>query len=160
MAEPGNQALLIRLRRNDTSTPWGFRMHGGRNYGMPLYIQKITARSLSHKAGLRPGDGILQIGMTPATHLTHEQAKMEIIRAGNEVDFYVQRNVVPVETATKAPADNIVEERTKYRGDTGHSAKQTRSFRMLEAYLTETEAQEAAMAQQQAAAGQAQPPAQ
>ena len=60
------------------------------------------------------------------------------------------RNVVPVETATKAPADNIVEERSKYRGDTGHSAKQTRSFRMLEAYLTETEAQEAALAQQQA----------
>ena len=40
---------------------------------------------------MRAGDGILKIGHVPAVHLDHQQAKMEIIRAGNELDFFVQR---------------------------------------------------------------------
>jgi type II secretory pathway component PulC len=43
------------------------------------------------RSGMRPGDGILQINNVPATYLDHEQAKMEIIRSGNELDFVVQR---------------------------------------------------------------------
>jgi type II secretory pathway component PulC len=46
---------------------------------------------LADRSGMRPGDGILQINNVPATYLDHEQAKMEIIRSGNELDFVVQR---------------------------------------------------------------------
>ncbi|KAK2156683.1 hypothetical protein LSH36_207g02013 [Paralvinella palmiformis] len=84
---------LIQLRRRDTSTPWGFRMNGGREFGQPLFIQKVTNHSIAYKCGIRPGDGIVQIGQVPTHGMTHEQAKMEIIRAGNEVDFVVQRSV-------------------------------------------------------------------
>lgn len=46
---------------------------------------------MGDRSGLRPGDGILKINNVPATYLDHEQAKMEIIRSGNELDFVVQR---------------------------------------------------------------------
>ena len=34
--------LLIRLRRRDTSTPWGFRMNGGVEFNQPLFIQRVS----------------------------------------------------------------------------------------------------------------------
>ena len=37
------------------------------------------------------GDGILMINNTNTDSLTHEQAKMEIIRSGNEINLLVQR---------------------------------------------------------------------
>lgn len=33
---------LIRLRRYDTSTPWGFRLNGGADLGIPLHVQKVS----------------------------------------------------------------------------------------------------------------------
>ena len=39
-----------------------------------------------------PGDVIRQICNAPTRRMTHEQAKMEIIRAGNELDFFVHRS--------------------------------------------------------------------
>ncbi len=51
----------------------------------------MNPRSISEKSGLRPGDGLLFIAGIPAEGMTHDQAKMEILRAGNELDFYVQR---------------------------------------------------------------------
>jgi len=39
-----------------------------------------------------PGDVIRQISNAPTRRMTHEQAKMEIIRAGNELDFFVHRS--------------------------------------------------------------------
>jgi len=47
--------------------------------------------SVAFKAGLMPGDVIRQISNASTRRMTHEQAKMEIIRAGNELDFFVHR---------------------------------------------------------------------
>ena len=47
---------------------------------------------MSFRAGLRPGDGLLQIGSVPTHGMSHAAAKMEIIRAGNDVDFIIQRS--------------------------------------------------------------------
>ena len=49
---------------------------------------------MAARAGLMPGDGILAIGLAETTHMTHNQGKMEIIRAGNDVDFIIQRYVL------------------------------------------------------------------
>lgn len=35
---------VVRMRRNDNAVPWGFRMHGGLEYGMPLYVQKVGSQ--------------------------------------------------------------------------------------------------------------------
>jgi len=52
----------------------------------------VTLDSVAFKAGLVPGDVIRQICDAPTRRMTHEQAKMEIIRAGNELDFFVHRS--------------------------------------------------------------------
>ena len=34
--------LSAKLDRTDSSTPWGFRMYGGVDFGVPLNIQKVS----------------------------------------------------------------------------------------------------------------------
>ena len=51
----------------------------------------MTGRSLAQRAGLQAGDAILQIGDVPTNGMTHLGAKSEILRAGNELDFIIQR---------------------------------------------------------------------
>ena len=104
-------SLQIRLRRHNTSTPWGFRLNGGTEFNQPLFIQRVcnfnkfsgitlkiywpfiqvTPQSIAEKCGLAPGDGVIQIGSVLTDGLTHEEAKMEIIRSGNDLDFTIQR---------------------------------------------------------------------
>ena len=52
---------------------------------------QVTKQSVSYRSGLRPGDAILQIGTTPTPNMSHDQAKMTIIREGNDLSFVVQR---------------------------------------------------------------------
>ncbi|KAK7506687.1 hypothetical protein BaRGS_00002162 [Batillaria attramentaria] len=83
--------LVVSLTRANSSQPWGFRMMGGHDQGMCLYIAKVNPRSLADRAGLMPGDGVMKIGQLPALYLNHDQAKMEILRAGNELYMWVKR---------------------------------------------------------------------
>jgi hypothetical protein len=66
-------------------------MNGGIDFRQPLHVQKVTPDGVAYKAGLRTGDVLRQICTVPTHGMTHEQAKMEIIRAGNELDFFVER---------------------------------------------------------------------
>ena len=58
----------------------------------PCVCTQVTVDSVAFKAGLVAGDVIQQICDAPTRRMTHEQAKMEIIRAGNELDFFVHRS--------------------------------------------------------------------
>ena len=60
---------------------------GGRDFNTPLSVQKVTEKSIARRSGLKEGDAILSIGRTKTDGLDHEQAKMEIIRNGNELEF-------------------------------------------------------------------------
>ena len=51
--------------------------------------------SLADGAGLRAGDAVLEINNRPSDELGHEQAKQEIVAAGNSVVLVVQRYDVP-----------------------------------------------------------------
>lgn len=46
---------------------------------------------MAEQSGLQAGDGILQVNGLATETLDHESAKMEIIRAGNQIEFLVQR---------------------------------------------------------------------
>lgn len=100
------QISVIKLRRNDTSQPWGFRMRGGAQQGMPLFIEHIAANGRAARGGLCMGDGLLMICNTNVTKASHDQAKGEILRAGNELDFTVQKGacvgLVPSPSSTNA----------------------------------------------------------
>ncbi|XP_056017778.1 PDZ and LIM domain protein 7-like isoform X3 [Ostrea edulis] len=141
--------ILVRLRRNQSGSQWGFRLQGGYDQGSCLYIQKVNPKSIAYKSGLRVGDGILRIGNTPAQYLNHQDAKMEIIRAGNELDFVVQRNVVdlgqgdhvdaPTLPTRESNQSTVEEESTAYRGYTNPNV-QSRSFKILQQSLNYSEA--------------------
>ncbi|ESO95777.1 hypothetical protein LOTGIDRAFT_116635 [Lottia gigantea] len=92
MAAP--EIAECQLRRKDTSQPWGFRMQGGAEFNMPLYMAQVSSKGIGGKAGLKAGDAILAICKTPVQGWTHERMKAEMIRAGNEMDLTVQSRVV------------------------------------------------------------------
>jgi len=97
----------VRLRRTDTGSPWGFRLQGGRDFNTPLSVQKVTEKSIAKRSGLKEGDAILFIGKTKTDSLDHEQAKMEIIRNGNELEFVVQRGGVKIWQPEVSPMSSL-----------------------------------------------------
>ncbi|BHF74960.1 excitatory chemical synaptic transmission [Sparganum proliferum] len=82
---------VIKMIREDSSTPWGFRLEGGIDLGHALNIQRVSPGSLADRNGLCPGDIILRINNLDTRFLTHEAAKMEIIRSGNDFELTVER---------------------------------------------------------------------
>jgi len=85
------QVCTLTLIREDSSTPWGFRLEGGVDLGHPLNIQQITPGSVADRAGVRAGDLILKINKSDTYNMRHEDAKMEIIRSCNDFELLVER---------------------------------------------------------------------
>ncbi|ESN96055.1 hypothetical protein HELRODRAFT_154200, partial [Helobdella robusta] len=83
---------LISLKRQDNNQPWGFRLKGGADQGLQLFIEHIQPNGRASYAGLRAGDLVLSICGVPTANLTHAQVKGEILRAGNDIDLVIQRN--------------------------------------------------------------------
>jgi len=52
---------------------------------------QVTKDGVASSAGLKAGDGLLEIGDMSTSRFTHEDARGEIIRSGNEVRLVVQR---------------------------------------------------------------------
>lgn len=86
-----SRLCLIRLAREETSIPWGFRIEGGCDVGNPLNIQKITPGSIAERAGLQAGDLVVRINSSDVKWMRHEDAKMEIIRSGNDIEMLIER---------------------------------------------------------------------
>lgn len=42
--------------------------------GVGVYISRVEEGSVAEKAGLRPGDSILEVNGTPFTAITHDEA--------------------------------------------------------------------------------------
>lgn len=40
------QLIKLQLSRNDKSSPWGFRLQGGKDFGTQLLIQKVINKDL------------------------------------------------------------------------------------------------------------------
>ncbi|XP_059143945.1 PDZ and LIM domain protein 7-like isoform X3 [Physella acuta] len=83
--------LEAKLERTDSSTPWGFRMQGGKDFSSPLTIQKVNPGSLAAKCGLQVGDIILKIGARSTEDLRHKDAQSSILDSGNHLDLLIQR---------------------------------------------------------------------
>uniref|UniRef100_A0A0V0G8G5 Putative adaptor protein enigma n=1 Tax=Triatoma dimidiata TaxID=72491 RepID=A0A0V0G8G5_TRIDM len=84
------QFVSVRLSRTDTS-PWGFRLQGGKDFGQPLLIQKVNGGSLAEKAGLQVGDALVRVNNVDVQDLRHKDAQDTIVRAGNNFEVHVQR---------------------------------------------------------------------
>ena len=99
---------------------------------------QVKPRSLAEKFGLRPGDAVVRISHVPATYFSHDHAKAEILRAGNDLHLVVRRGAVRVPAEELQPTDRseVVEEQTQYRGNRNPST-QSRSFRIISDSLVE-----------------------
>lgn len=53
--------------------------------GVGVYISRIEEGSLAERAGLRPGDTILEVNGTPFTSISHEEALKVTSAAGCQV---------------------------------------------------------------------------
>lgn len=87
------QSTVCTLVRQDANQPWGFRLQGGRNYGRPLTVHKISPESIAERRNLRLGDTILQIGRERTVDMTHEDAQDAVLRSGNRLDLLVLRPI-------------------------------------------------------------------
>ncbi|XP_060072102.1 PDZ and LIM domain protein 3-like [Ylistrum balloti] len=123
--------ILIQLRRFDTSQPWGFKMQGGVDTGCPIHVAQVNPKSVSGQAGLQNGDLILAIGSMNVTGSSHQQARDEMIRSGNDVDLTVQRGGVAVKSQPQ-PQPEPEEEGSAFRD------VQPKTYKVLEKELPQS----------------------
>ncbi|ESO87182.1 hypothetical protein LOTGIDRAFT_183623 [Lottia gigantea] len=90
------ETLSVHLMRPESGTSWGFRLQGGVDFSTPLSIQVVQPNSVAERSGLKAGDAILRINNTNADSLAHEDAKMEIVRSGNDIQLLIQRGAVKI----------------------------------------------------------------
>lgn len=133
----------------ENSQPWGFRLKGGSQQGMPLFVEHVGPKGRAAHAGLQAGDVIVEICKTPMTGKSHDDAKREMLRAGNDLDLLVERGGMaggrvaqPAPAAVAAPAGGqqeqrvqVIEEPTMKMGGPTYKAVQPKTYKVLEAEL-------------------------
>ncbi|CAF4558687.1 unnamed protein product [Rotaria sp. Silwood1] len=92
---PSYTMLNVKMQRESNSTPWGFRMQGGKDFGCPLQIQKVNPNSLAERCGMQPNDYIIKIGQTSTEHLKHPDAQELIKQQNNMLELTLQRGAPP-----------------------------------------------------------------
>ncbi|XP_026811011.1 membrane-associated guanylate kinase, WW and PDZ domain-containing protein 3-like [Rhopalosiphum maidis] len=91
----------IELHRYD-DTPWGFRLTGGHDFGIPLTVVRVTGGSLAEEAGMCVGDMIIEINGDNTAQITHSEAQQCILEAGNTITLSILRgSPVPAITPTR-----------------------------------------------------------
>lgn len=90
--------------------PWGFRLQGGKDFGTPLAISKITPGSKADLASIGPGDYILEINGDSTANMKHFDAQDAVRRAGQNLDVLLvrkegTRSVMVTETIHSAKSD-------------------------------------------------------
>jgi len=110
--------LKAQLVRDDTNTPWGFRLQGGAGSSTPLSIARIRGGSPAHRIGLQQGDEVTEIGDASTSAMTHESANELIKQYGLSLILTIERrargaahtapkviqSTVPMSHAPQAPS--------------------------------------------------------
>ncbi|KAJ7392147.1 LIM domain-binding protein 3 [Desmophyllum pertusum] len=91
--------------------PWGFRLQGGKDFGNPLSISKVTPGSKADVAEISSGDYVLEVNGDSSDNMTHFDAQDAVRRAGQNLDLFLQRKegpktIVVTETAHSAKVDH------------------------------------------------------
>lgn len=92
----------------ETSQPWGFRLRGGTDQGMSLFVEHVQPKGRAASQGIMAGDRVVAICGVPTHDKTHAEIKSEMLRAGNDLDVTVVRDGSV--TAPGGPATVPVEE--------------------------------------------------
>ncbi|KAL5292184.1 DFNB31 family protein [Megaselia abdita] len=84
---------MNRDQQADGSHGFGVCVKGGKDSGIGVYISRIEEGSVAERAGLRPGDTILEVNGTPFTTLTHEEALkrcVQILKSSRQISMTVR----------------------------------------------------------------------
>jgi len=95
---PGKQGFItVSLAREAANQPWGFRLQGGKDRGLPFQLLKVPLDSIASHSGCKSGDYLVKINGENVFNLGHEEAKDLIRRAGNKLALVVERGemIVP-----------------------------------------------------------------
>merc|ERR1711962_882858 len=82
--------INVCLTRQSASQPWGFRLQGGKDRGLPFQLLKVPLDSIASHSGAKSGDYLVKIGGHDVFHLNHEEAK-DGEQAVQLADGHVQR---------------------------------------------------------------------
>merc|ERR1711892_1043542 len=85
------------LERDSANQPWGFRLQGGKDRGLPFQLLKVPLDGIASHSGCKSGDYLVKIGGEDVFNLGHEDAKDLIRKAGNKLSMVVERGdkIVP-----------------------------------------------------------------
>ncbi|XP_061205748.1 PDZ and LIM domain protein 2 [Neopsephotus bourkii] len=75
--------------------PWGFRITGGRDFGKPITVSKVTEHGKAAAGDLRPGDLILTINGESAAEMLNVEAQNKIKQSPGQLRLQVERSPVP-----------------------------------------------------------------
>lgn len=96
----------ITLKKSEFNIPWGFRLHGGKDFGAPLTVQRIKPLSLASKSGLTEGDNISMINSETTHGLKHTEAQELIKKGGCHLNLIICRGDEIVVKHNKNAVDN------------------------------------------------------
>ncbi|KAM9411757.1 LIM domain-binding protein 3b isoform 1-T2 [Salvelinus alpinus] len=85
------------------SAPWGFRLHGGKDFNMPLTISRITPGSMAAGGSLVQGDIITSVDGLSTEGMTHLEAQNKIKMASNKLALTMQKSKRPTLVAMATP---------------------------------------------------------
>lgn len=75
--------------------PWGFRITGGRDFGKPITVSKVTEHGKAATGDLRPGDIIITINGESAAKMLNVEAQNKIKQSPGQLWLQVERSPVP-----------------------------------------------------------------
>ncbi|NXK82375.1 PDLI2 protein, partial [Amazona guildingii] len=74
--------------------PWGFRITGGRDFGKPITVSKVTEHGKAAAGDLRPGDIIVTINGESAAEMLNVEAQNKIKQSPGQLRLQVERWVL------------------------------------------------------------------
>ncbi|NXX48305.1 PDLI2 protein, partial [Tricholaema leucomelas] len=80
--------------------PWGFRVTGGRDFGKPITISKVTEHGKAAAGDLRAGDIIVTINGESTAEMLNVEAQNKIKRSSGELQLQVERSPMPPSSHT------------------------------------------------------------
>uniref|UniRef100_A0A8D8SG01 Whirlin n=1 Tax=Cacopsylla melanoneura TaxID=428564 RepID=A0A8D8SG01_9HEMI len=85
-------------RSQDANHGFGICVKGGANNpdgdGVGVYISRVEEGSIAERAGLRPGDSILQVNGIPFNGISHEEA-LKMLKSNRELSMTVRSPSIP-----------------------------------------------------------------
>ncbi|KAL1455403.1 hypothetical protein WDU94_009497 [Cyamophila willieti] len=140
------------------SEAWGFRLTGGRDFGTPLTVLRVTGASVAEESGMEVGDMIVTINGKCAQSMTHVEAQQQIMGAGNSLVLQILRgSPVPAPELTTTPSrgmtPNILHQRceSELTNDSHEHKLIESSFAHLHQFSNENEPSEEELQEQQIA---------